>query len=117
MIDHYNEQSPSNAMHQCQCPSQVVSMKDSSVIFSGLNLAEGAKFPLVSRKDHQAFYGLPPVAITPKPQALKRPVQRPSTPTNSKKAYSLPITSQAKRFPPESSLNCVSQHADAQFHD
>jgi len=48
----------------CGCPEQVVPLKNSSVIFEGLNEQE-KYFPMISTVSPQSFYGLPPAAIQP----------------------------------------------------
>jgi hypothetical protein len=50
---------------KCGCPEQVVPQKDSRAVFQNLSDTE-TYFPLVSRTDDQAFYGVPPCALRPK---------------------------------------------------
>ena len=59
----------------CGCPEQVVSLKDSSVVFEGLNQQE-EYFPMISTVSPQSFYGLPPAAIRPAVRADSPPAPR-----------------------------------------
>ncbi|PVH72999.1 hypothetical protein DL98DRAFT_576490 [Cadophora sp. DSE1049] len=63
----------------CGCPEKVVSQKDFSVTFCGLNSHE-AYFPMVSRDDVQAFFGLAPKSL--KPERVQVPVNRLRTTIN-----------------------------------
>ncbi|KAH7377556.1 hypothetical protein BKA64DRAFT_254172 [Cadophora sp. MPI-SDFR-AT-0126] len=63
----------------CGCPTKVVSRKDSRVTFCGLNLDE-AYFPMVSRNEFQAFFGLAPKSL--KPERVQVAVGQPETMTS-----------------------------------
>ena len=49
---------------KCGCPEKVVSQKDFSVTFGSLDFDE-VYFPMVSRNDDQAIFGLPPKGLKP----------------------------------------------------
>ena len=51
-------------LSECGCPEQLVSLKESRAVFSGLNHEE-EYFPMVSRTDIQAFFALPPKPLRP----------------------------------------------------
>ncbi len=55
----------SQIIASCGCPEQIVSQKESRTVFRDLIL-EQEYFPMVSRKDAQAFFGLPPQRLRPK---------------------------------------------------
>ncbi|KAF4630320.1 hypothetical protein G7Y89_g7816 [Cudoniella acicularis] len=58
---------------QCQCPSRIVSLKDSQVLFSELDQDEEF-FPMISRTCSGAFFGMPPAPQ--KPAESKNEVQK-----------------------------------------
>ncbi len=49
---------------KCDCPEQVVSQKTFKATFTGLNHKE-EYFPMISRSEPQAFFGLAPAAVRP----------------------------------------------------
>ncbi|CZR65094.1 uncharacterized protein PAC_14994 [Phialocephala subalpina] len=49
----------------CGCPVKIVSRKDFQAVFQTLDPKE-TYFPMVSRAEHRAFFGLPPASISPR---------------------------------------------------
>ena len=74
----------------CNCPTRIVSQKEFKATFTRLNHEEDY-FPMVSRTDPQAFYGLPPKGLRPKaphvtPSSRSAIAHRPVFNTDSRKA-------------------------------
>jgi hypothetical protein len=56
---------PRHSMAECGCPEQIISPKDSKTTVHNLDPLE-EYFPMMSRINAQAFFGLPPTGLRPK---------------------------------------------------
>jgi hypothetical protein len=59
---------------KCNCPEKIVSQKDFKALFKELDPQE-EYFPMVSRTDANAFFGLPPKSVRPNAPDVTIPIR------------------------------------------